>query len=102
MIASYLLSRTLVPTMFMYLMPAEEQARHAEASGQAARFNQVYQSYKAAPDVTRQRMYLETLENIFGGMDKVIIDEKGSGQGVVPYLPLDQLLKRNPSAGAAP
>jgi membrane protease subunit HflK len=74
----------------------------AEAEGQASRFDQVYQSYKAAPDVTRRRMYLETLENIFGGMDKVIIDEKGGGQGVVPYLPLDQLLKRNPSTGGAP
>jgi modulator of FtsH protease HflK len=75
----------------------------AEARGQADRFDQVYQSYKAAPDVTRQRMYLETLETIFGGMDKVIIDEKGAGgQGVVPYLPLDQLLKRNPAAGGAP
>ncbi|MEO8669314.1 MAG: FtsH protease activity modulator HflK [Bauldia sp.] len=73
----------------------------AEAQGQANRFNQVYKSYTAAPDVTRQRMYLETLEGIFGGMDKIIIDEKGSGQGVVPYLPLDQLLKR-PAAGGAP
>jgi membrane protease subunit HflK len=73
----------------------------AEARGQAERFNQVYESYKAAPDVTRRRMYLETLENIFGGMDKVIIDDKGNGQGVVPYLPLDQLTRR-PAAGGTP
>jgi membrane protease subunit HflK len=74
----------------------------AEAQGQAGRFDQVYQSYKAAPEVTRRRMYLETLEEIFGGMDKVIIDEKGGGQGVVPYLPLDQLIKRSPTPGAGP
>jgi membrane protease subunit HflK len=74
----------------------------AEASGQAARFDQVLKSYQAAPAVTRQRMYLETLASIFAGMDKVILDEKGPGQGVVPYLPLDQLIKRNPAAGGAP
>jgi membrane protease subunit HflK len=74
----------------------------AEARGQADRFSQVYKSYKAAPEVTRRRMYLETLEGVFNGMDKVIIDEKGNGQGVVPYLPLDQLIKRNPTPGAAP
>jgi membrane protease subunit HflK len=64
----------------------------AEAIGQAARFRQVYESYRAAPDVTRQRMYLETMEQVLGGIDKVIIDNKG-GTGVVPYLPLDQLAR---------
>jgi membrane protease subunit HflK len=62
-----------------------------EAQGQAARFTQVYESYIASPDVTRQRMYLETLQNVFSSTDKVIIDEQSSGTGVVPYLPLDQL-----------
>lgn len=74
----------------------------AEAGGQAARFDQVLKSYQAAPAVTRQRMYLETLASIFSGMDKVILNEKGSGQGVVPYLPLDQLIKRAPTTGGAP
>ena len=64
----------------------------AEAMGQAARFRQVYESYRAAPDVTRQRMYIETMEQVLGGIDKVIIDNKG-GTGVVPYLPLDQLTR---------
>ncbi|MBV9559721.1 MAG: FtsH protease activity modulator HflK [Bradyrhizobium sp.] len=63
----------------------------AEAKGATARFLQVYDEYKKAPDVTRQRMYLETMERLFGGTDKVIIDPGG---GVVPYLPLDQLTRR--------
>ncbi|MFO1185642.1 MAG: FtsH protease activity modulator HflK [Bauldia sp.] len=65
----------------------------AEAQGQADRFVKVYQAYKAAPEVTRQRMYLETIEQVLGGMDKVIIDDKGGGNGVVPYLPLGDMLK---------
>ena len=63
----------------------------AEAEGQAERFDKVYESYKAAPDVTRRRMYLETMEQVFDGMDKIIVDDKGAGNGVVPYLPLDAL-----------
>jgi membrane protease subunit HflK len=65
----------------------------AEAKGQADRFDKVYESYKAAPDVTRRRMYLETMEQVFNGMDKIVIDEKGGGNGVVPYLPLDALTR---------
>jgi len=71
----------------------------AEATGQAARFNSVYGEYRKAPQVTRQRMFLETMERVFGGMDKIIIDEKGGGSGVVPYLPLNELMKK-PAAGA--
>jgi membrane protease subunit HflK len=67
----------------------------AEAKGAASRFSQIYEEYKKAPDVTRQRLYLETMERVFGGMDKVIIDQKPAQQGVVPYLPLDQLQRRN-------
>jgi modulator of FtsH protease HflK len=62
----------------------------AEATGQTARFLKVYEEYKKAPVVTRQRMYLETMERVLGGTDKIILDSKG-GQGVVPFLPLDQL-----------
>ena len=69
----------------------------AEAAGQAERFDKIYESYAAAPDVTRRRIYLETLEQVFGGMDKVIIDQSG-GTGVVPYLPLDALT-RAPATG---
>jgi membrane protease subunit HflK len=60
----------------------------AEAKGQADRFNEVFESYKAAPDITRRRMYIETLEGVLSDTDKVILDSKVSGSGVVPYLPL--------------
>jgi len=65
----------------------------AEATGQTSRFNQIYEQYKKAPDVTRQRMYLETMERVFGGTDKIIIDS-GSQNGVTPYLPLNELTRR--------
>lgn len=65
----------------------------AEATGQVARFNKIYEQYKKAPEVTRQRLYLETMERVLGGMDKVILDQS-AGQGVVPYLPLGQLAPR--------
>ena len=58
-----------------------------------ARFLKVYDEYKKAPDVTRKRLYLETMERVLGGAEKIILDGK-AGQGVVPYLPLDQLHKR--------
>ena len=67
----------------------------AEATGQTARFNKIYEEYKKAPDVTRQRLYLETMERLFGGTDKVILDSSGQGSsGVVPYLPLPDLRSR--------
>ena len=70
----------------------------AEATGGASRFLKVYEEYKKAPDVTRQRMYLETMERLFGGTDKIILDSGSGGQnGVVPYLPLNELVR--PQAG---
>jgi membrane protease subunit HflK len=69
----------------------------AEAQGQADRFDKVYESYKVAPAVIRQRMYLETMEQVLSGVDKVIVDKSAAGNGVVPYLPLPSL---KPSAGA--
>lgn len=60
------------------------------ARGEASRFNAVYKEYKAAPTVTRQRIYLETIEEVYGPAEKIIIEGDG-GSGVVPYLPLDQL-----------
>jgi membrane protease subunit HflK len=64
----------------------------AEATGQAARFLKVYEEYRKAPEVTRQRMFLEMQERVLSGTDKIILDSKG-GSGVVPFLPLDQLHK---------
>jgi membrane protease subunit HflK len=65
-----------------------------EARGEADRFTSVYEAYKVAPEVTRRRMYLETLGEVLGSARKVIIDQKGGGQGVVPYLPLPEVQKR--------
>jgi membrane protease subunit HflK len=69
-----------------------------DANGQTSRFLQVYDQYKNAPDVTRKRMFLETMERVLGGTDKIILDSKG-GQGVVPYLPLDRLQSKSSEGG---
>ncbi|MAR57288.1 MAG: FtsH protease activity modulator HflK [Rickettsiales bacterium] len=64
----------------------------AEAEGDAARFVSVYTEYKQAEDVTRKRIYLETMEELMSGMNKIVIDQSGGGtQGVLPYLPLNEL-----------
>jgi membrane protease subunit HflK len=65
----------------------------ADATGQTARFNQIFEQYAKAPQVTRQRMYLETMERVLGGNDKVII----AAPGVTPYLPLPEV-KRHAQA----
>jgi membrane protease subunit HflK len=69
---------------------AYKQQTVAEATGQTARFLKVYDEYKKAPNVTRERMYLETMERLFNGTDKIILDSGGQN-GVVPYLPLNEL-----------
>lgn len=61
-----------------------------EAQGEAQRFISVYEEYAKAPDVTRRRLFLETMENVLRSSNKVIV-EQGSGQGVIPYLPLPEL-----------
>lgn len=77
-----------------------EEARSYAASvesdslGQAQRFNKIYDEYARAPEVTRQRMYLETVESVLSGMNKIIVDGD-AGSGVVPYLPLNELQKSN-------
>jgi len=74
------------------------------ASGEASRFLSVYEEYVKAPDVTRRRMYLETMERVFGDMNKVILDGVGgeqAGQGVVPFLPLNELGRMQQGAAAA-
>ena len=71
----------------------------AEAIGQTSRFTKIYEEYKKAPEVTRKRMYLETMERVLGGTDKIILDSSGQpGSGVVPYLPLGQIeLPKSPA-----
>ena len=63
----------------------------AEAEGQASRFAAVYNEYKQASDVTRQRIFLETVEKVMQRSNKIIIDQSEAGGGVIPYLPLDRL-----------
>jgi modulator of FtsH protease HflK len=69
----------------------------AEAKGATSRFLKIYDEYKKAPEVTRRRMYLETMERLFGGTDKIIMDS-GATRGIVPYLPLDELARRPQTA----
>ena len=64
----------------------------AEARGQASRFDNIYSEYAKAPEVTRQRMYLETVEAVIGDIDKIVIDEDAGG--TVPYLSLNELTRR--------
>jgi modulator of FtsH protease HflK len=73
------------------------------AQGEAARFISVYDEYVKAPEVTRRRLYLETMERVLGGMNKVILDGVSggeAGQGVVPFLPLNELGRMTPPQGA--
>jgi membrane protease subunit HflK len=72
-----------------------------EAEGEASRFSAVLSEYTKAPEVTRKRLYLEAMEEVLGGMDKIILDQSqsGNGQGVVPYLPLNELRKNSNTEG---
>ena len=70
-----------------------------EAQGEAARFSAIYQQYVKAPEVTRRRLYLETMEQVLGAANKVVVDK--SANGVVPYLPLTQLSPKPPAANGA-
>ncbi|GLS87961.1 HflK protein [Cypionkella aquatica] len=73
------------------------------AQGEASRFLSIYAEYIKAPEVTRKRMYLETMEKVLGGMNKVILDGVAGkdGQGVLPYLPLDALPKPAATTGGS-
>jgi modulator of FtsH protease HflK len=72
----------------------------AEAKGEADRFENVLEEYQKAPEVTRKRIFIETMQEVFSKTDKIIIDEKSGG--VVPYLPLTELQKRLPPSTPAP
>ncbi len=73
-----------------------------QAEGEASRFSAVLAEYQKAPEVTRKRLYLETMEEVMGRVNKVIVDDKAGGaQGVVPFLPLNDLGKVGQGAAAA-
>jgi modulator of FtsH protease HflK len=71
-----------------------------EAEGETARFISIYNEYALAPEVTRRRMFLETMEEVLGASEKVVI-ENGAGSGVIPYLPLPELGNRTVSGTQA-
>ena len=63
----------------------------AQAEGEVSRYLAIQREYKLAPGVTRQRLYLETMESLLAGTNKIVIDNEGGSQGVLPYLPLPEL-----------
>ncbi len=67
-----------------------KQARIARAEGEAERFNQLYEAYQGGKDVTRERIYIETMEAVMEKADKTIIDQENGTQGILPYLPLNK------------
>lgn len=69
----------------------------ARASGQADRFDRLYQEYVKAPEVTRRRLYIETMESVYKNANKVVVDTEGGNN--MMYLPLDQLMKQGAGAG---
>jgi membrane protease subunit HflK len=66
----------------------------AKSQGEAAAFDKVYEQYKLAPEVTRRRMYYETMERVLQGVNKTVIE----APGVVPYLPLPQAKQSQPQS----
>jgi len=72
---------------------AYKQAIIAKSEGEAQQFNLVREQYELAPEVTKERLYLETMEDVFSGTSKVIIDSESSNN--MMYLPLDQMLKNS-------
>jgi membrane protease subunit HflK len=73
----------------------------AESEGEAARFTAVLAEYLKAPEVTRQRLYLDTMEQVLGESSKVMLDVEEGGNSLL-YLPIDQLLKQRQGANASP
>jgi membrane protease subunit HflK len=72
----------------------------ARASGDAQRFDQVYEQWEKAKDITTERLYLDTMEEVLRNVNKVMIDKNTSATGVLPYLPLPELKSGQPSSGA--
>jgi membrane protease subunit HflK len=68
----------------------------ARASGDAQRFDQVYTQWAKAKDITTERLYLDTMEEVLRSVNKVLIDKNAQGSGVLPYLPLPELKSNQP------
>jgi membrane protease subunit HflK len=74
----------------------------ASAKGDIQRFNQVYDQYAKAKEITSERLYIEAIEEVLRNVNKVMIDKNGGGSGVVPYLPLPELRSGPPAAPLPP
>ena len=79
---------------------AYKEAIIAQSSGEAQQFNLMREQYELAPEVTKERLYLETMEQVFGNTSKVIIDSESSNN--MMYLPLDQMLKNSNKTSSRP
>src|SRR5262249_9186065 len=76
---------------------AYKQQQIAEAKGEAQRFISILEQYKNAKDVTRERMFLETMQKVLGSTNKIILQSDGrGGSPIVPYLPLPELRRSQP------
>jgi membrane protease subunit HflK len=75
-----------------------EQQLLAQAQGDAAQFNEIYAQYRLAPEVTRRRLYYETMESVLRGTDKTVVE----AQGVTPFLPLPEVQRRSRNASQGP
>ena len=74
----------------------------AQAQGDSQRFLQVYNAWKQAKDVTSERLYLETMEQVLKGASTIVLDRGAAGSGVLPYLPLQELSKARAAPAIAP
>jgi len=80
---------------------AYRETKVREATGTAQRFTALQEEYAKAKDVTRRRLYLETMESILPGANKIVMDDL-AGKQAVPYLPLESLLRGEPPKPEAP
>ena len=77
-----------------------KEAVIANANGESQRFTQILTEYQKAPEITRKRLYIETMQKVLGDANKVVIDQKSGGNNIM-YLPLDQIIKNSQSSGSS-
>ena len=78
-----------------------KEAVIAGANGESQRFTQILTEYQKAPEITRKRLYIETMQQVLGDANKVVIDQKSGGNNIM-YLPLDQIIKNSQSGSSSP
>ena len=74
-------------------LKAISNPKSPQATGDADRFRSIYDAYLKGKDVTKERIYIETMEDVLSNAEKIIMDNETSRTGVVPYLPLEQMKK---------